>query len=175
VARDAIKRLDDVDASSVTLERENDGAITFEAKKGKSINLEKLHEGLKETRLSGKPPGRTGSVIHYLEITATGQVVTVGSETVLRVSGTGEPFTLGEDLNVQPKGPSKTLQELREALAKGAKVVSVTGRVQGWSGHFPKVLRFYPPEPTRDPNTPGKPVATKPPVLIVTDFQTATK
>jgi hypothetical protein len=57
------------------------------------------------------------------------------------------------------------LQRLWAALAKGQRVTSVTGRVDGWNGPFPKLLNVPPP-----PGEPGKS-----PLLIVTDFQTAAR
>jgi hypothetical protein len=55
-------------------------------------------------------------------------------------------------------------QRLQQRLAKGEKLVSVTGRVQGWSGRWPDVLR----------ELAGKEKAAdkKPALLMVTDFQT---
>ena len=42
-------------------------------------------------------------------------------------------------------------ERLRKAVAGGAKVTTVTGRVQGWSGRFPEVLR--PGRKTAGPET----------------------
>src|SRR5262245_51534420 len=143
MVRDTIARQSDVDAGSIKYEMEpgtgryRNGTITFSAKKGKSVDLDKLHESLRATRLGG----RTRSGVNYFEITAEGEVAVVGKEALLKVSGTGQQFALGEDPKAKPKAGTKTpYQRLRDALAKGEKVTSVTGRVDGWSGVWPTVL-----------------------------------
>jgi hypothetical protein len=146
MARDAIARQFDVDKNSVTLHREpggkggyQPGTITFQAKKGKSIDLEKLRESIAATRLSGG----TNMRMDWLEITATGEVREDGKELLLKVSGTGQEFVLGED----PAGTT-VLSRLREALTRGTKITSVTGHVAGWKGRFPDVLKAMAPDTT---------------------------
>jgi hypothetical protein len=169
VARDATARQSDVDDKSVKLVAEGEsryspGKITFSAKKGKSIDLDKLRADLQETRL-GK---RTSSRVTYLEITATGKVVEDGKELRLHVGGTKQQFLLGEDPKDKPKEGEKTpLARLRESVAKGKKVISVTGRVQGWSGVWPAVLKELAAEQEKEPSK------RKPSVLHVTDFEVA--
>jgi hypothetical protein len=165
VARDAIARLYDVEKNSVKLVAEpakgsyQPGTILFSARKNKSIDLDKMYASLQATRLSGG----TRMGIDYLEITATGQVVAAERDVLLKVAGTAQQFALGDDPSAKPKeGEKSPFQRLQEALARGAKVTGVTGRVQGWNGVFPVVLRSWPDEATK-----------KPPMLIVTDFQTA--
>ncbi len=172
--RDTIARQSDVEKSSVKMDVEPGthkyriGTITFAAKKDKSIDLEKIHDAIRATRLSGK----TNSAVKYLEITATGEVVTAEKKTLLKVSGTAQEFVLGEDPSAKPKNNGKTpFQKLQEALAKGNKVESVTGRVQGWSGRWPDVLRALAAEPAKDAKPSDKAAAKQPPLLIVTDFQ----
>ena len=72
----------------------------------------------------------------YLEITVTGTVETRKTELVLKVSGTAEEFFLGEAPTA--KG---VLDRLREAVARGDPIKAVVGRVPGWSGRFPDVLK----------------------------------
>ena len=81
MARDAIARQYDVDKNSVTLEPGpvtekgkgyHPGTISFRAKEGKSIDLEKLRQSIAATRLSGG----TNMRMDYLEITATGDEYT---------------------------------------------------------------------------------------------------
>jgi hypothetical protein len=140
MARDAIARQYDVDADSIILTPIGQkasyqlGTIEFFAKKGKSIDLDTLDESIAATRLSGN----TSMSIDYLEITAKGAVVERGKELVLKVSGTGQEFVLNEEPTA--KGG---LQRLREAVARADKVYTVTGRVPGWSGRFPDVLRAW--------------------------------
>jgi hypothetical protein len=138
MARDAIARQYDVDADSTKLTSFEGqtgsyqlGTIEFFAKKGKSIDLDKLDESIAATRLSG----RTNMSIDYLEIKAKGEVVERGKELVLKVSGTGQELVLSEEPTA--KGG---LERLREAVARGDKVSTVTGRVPGWTGRFPDVL-----------------------------------
>jgi hypothetical protein len=171
--RDTIARQFDVDKDSVKYDVEPGsgryrlGTITFAAKKGKSVDLKKLHESLRETRL-GK---RTNSKCISLEITAEGDVVVVDKQPRLKVSGTGQEFTLADDPKAKPKEGTKSAYErLKEALAKGEKIARVTGHVQAWSGVWPKVLiALDEKEKTEKPST------KKPELLVVTGFQTVKK
>jgi hypothetical protein len=171
--RDTIARQSDVDKSSMKYEvepgsgRYRIGTITFFAKKGKSIDLEKIHESIKGTRLSGG----TRSAINYLEITVEGTVVEVDKKMLLRVTGTMHQFGLSDDPKAKPEAKTP-LQRLREALAKGEKVVTVTGRVEGWSGPWPVVLRELPGAPAKGSKE-DKPSSKKKALLVVTDFQMA--
>ncbi len=176
--RDTIARQSDVDKSSMKYEVEpgsgkyRNGTITFYPQKGKSLDLAKIHASLQTTRLAGK----TRSAVNYLEITAKGEVTVVEKDTLLKVAGTTQQFALGDDPKAKPKEEAKTpFQRLCEALAKGETVTSVTGRVIGWSGPWPEVLRALAGEPAKDSEKSDKPAAKKPLLLIVTDFQTAKK
>ena len=140
MARDAIARQYDVDADSIILQpiepkvSYQRGTIEFAPKKGKSIDLDKISESITATRLSGG----TKMSIDYLEITAKGEVVEREKELVLKVSGMGQELVL----TAEPTARGD-LQRLREAVARGDKVSTVTGRVPGWSGRFPEVLRAW--------------------------------
>ena len=133
MAADAIARQYDVNKNSVNLFCEpgkgsyRPGTITFSAKKGASIDLGKIHESITATRLSGG----TNMSVDYLEITAMGEIQASNKEVVLK--GAGSVFVL-ED------GP-KTKGMVQKLRDEGAKVASVTGRVQGWNGRFPDMLR----------------------------------
>jgi hypothetical protein len=161
MARDAISRQYDVDKNSVTLVCEAGkggylpGTITFQAKRGRSIDLVKLRESIAATRLSGG----TNMGMEFLEITATGTVQASDKEVVLKVTGTNDVFVLSEAPSA--KG---TLQRLRDALARGEMVTSVVGRLQGWNGRFPDVLKALAKTPPQNR-----------PVLLVTDFEIAKK
>jgi hypothetical protein len=164
MARDAIARQYDVEKNSVTLTEDPNaegnyrpGKIAFQARKGKSIDLEKLRESIAATRLSGG----TSMRVDWLEITALGEVVAAGPELRLKVSGTGQELVLGEE-----PAAREVWQRLREAQARGARITSVTGKVQGWNGKFPDVLRALAPD------APG---GQKPPLLLVTGFEVAGK
>jgi hypothetical protein len=157
MARDAIARQYDVDKNLVTLTSEpgkggyRPGLITFFPKKGKTLDLDKIHESITATRLSGG----TRMGVDYLEITARGAVVVRDRELLLKVSGADQPFVLAEE-----PGTKAALSRLREALTAGATVTSITGRVQGWSGTFPNVLKAL-ADAKHD---------SKATVLLVTDF-----
>jgi len=140
MASDAITRLYDVDADSV---KYVGGNLHFSAKKGQSIDVDKIYESFSATRLSvfggRQPDGEgwgTGSGVTYLELTARGEVLERGKDLLLKVSGTGHELVLSED----PRAKGALLR-LRQAVADGAKVNNVTGRVPGWTGHFPAVLK----------------------------------
>lgn len=146
MARDAISRQYDVEKNSMTLTCEEGkksyrpGIITFHAKKGRSLDIDKIRESITATRLSGG----TGMKVDYLEITATGMIEFGDRTTVLKVSGTDVEFTLHEDADA--KG---MLEKLRTAVKRGDKIATVTGRLPGWNGVFPKVLQglaAMPPE-----------------------------
>jgi hypothetical protein len=141
MASDAIARQYDVDADSMRLIRppgqKGDyqlGTIEFAAKKGKSINLDKIHESLTATRLSGG----TSMSMDFLELTATGKVFERDGELVLQVSGTGQELVLHEESTAKDN-----FQRLRDAVGRGKNVSSVTGRVPGWNGRFPAVLKTW--------------------------------
>lgn len=138
MARDAITRQYDVDKNLVTLTCEDGkggyrpGLITFHAKKGKSIDLNKIRESITATRLSGG----TGMGVDYLEITALGAVQVRDKDLLLTVSGSKQQFTL-----VESPAAKGMAQKLRDAVGRGDKVIGVIGRVHGWNGTFPPVLR----------------------------------
>ena len=77
MAADAIARQYDVDKNRMTLVCETEsgnyrpGTITFFPKPGKSLDLRKMEESLRATRLSGG----TSMSVTYLDITVLGEVV----------------------------------------------------------------------------------------------------
>src|SRR5262249_27978213 len=99
MARDAIARQYDVDKNSVILFCEADkgeyrpGTIISHAKKGRSVDLEKVRESIAATRLSGGTNMRVVS----LEITARGEVVADGQGLLLKAPGTRQEFVLAEN------------------------------------------------------------------------------
>ena len=158
------------------VETEDGGRVVFAARPGCSLDLAKIHACLKETRLSGKPPGKTRSRILYLEVTAAGEVVASDKELLFKVKGTKEVFRLEDEPGPMASTPEGTaFQRLQKAVARGQKVISVTGRVKGWSGHFPAVLRGLPAEFTPDPKDQHGPPVLRPPLLYVVGFAEAGK
>ena len=175
MARDATARLYDVDKDSVVLTRREGpvryaiGTITFAARKGRLVNLDKLHESIWATRLSGG----TRMALSWLEVSAVGEVASVfpplpprggavvEGKVILKVTGSHDRFVLTADPKAKAKGDEKApFERLRRALERGEKVVSVTGRIEGWSGPFPKFLSQLP---------------AKPRTLLITDFRTSTQ
>jgi hypothetical protein len=138
MARDAISRQYDVERNSMIYVcapgkgSYMPGTITFQPKKGRSLDLNKIRESISASRLSAG----TGMSVDYFEITALGAVDLRDNEPLLTVSGTGQQFKLTESASAKGQ-----LQKLRDALGRGEKVTSVTGRVQGWTGGFPVVLK----------------------------------
>jgi hypothetical protein len=135
VAADAIARQYDVNKNSVKLYCEpgkqsyRPGTITFLAKKGASIDLDKIRESITATRLSGG----TNMSVDYLEIIVTGEIQ-AGDKEVLLKGKSGPVFVLLDG----PKAKDSIVQKLRAA---GDQVMSVTGQVQGWNGRFPVMLQ----------------------------------
>ena len=159
MARDATARLYDVDEDSLSYsraiekEKYDTGTIVFHAKKGKLVDLDKLHESIWATRLSGG----TNSGVLSLEVTAVGRATFTGTEALLSVTGSKERFLLVE--NVESKeSPKRVLEQLRDAAAREETRLSVTGLVKGWRGKWPVVLRRGQPKPRQ---------------IMVTGFQTA--
>ena len=141
MARDATARQYDVDAYGVKLDIDK-GLITFQAKKGGLVDLDKLHESIWATRLSGG----TGMGTNWLDVTAVGEVVVQKDRVVLKVTGTDGIFVL-QDVSKSKPGDKSPLSRLRESAQDGQKQVSVTGRVDGWKGHFPPFLKTLPKKP----------------------------
>jgi hypothetical protein len=160
MAADAVARQYDVDKNRMTLVCETEsgsyrpGIITFFPKTGKSIDLRKMEESLRATRLSGG----TSMSVSYLDITVVGELIGNGEAVQLKGAGGSGLFVL------KAAKDNSALQRLREAAGAGAKTVSVTGRVDGWSGRFPVMLGAL-----------AKRSANEPVVLFVTDFEAGKK
>ena len=152
MARDATARLYDVDENKVAflrpkqLDRSTHGTITFKAKKGKLIDLDKLHESVWATRLSRG----TRSGLVSLEVTAVGSISVGKKQPRLNVAGSDAFFLL-------QKGKSKQEREAFERMTKSLLQASfrrtptarVTGTVDGWGGVWPSVLKKLPRKPRR--------------------------
>ena len=124
----------DEDSVKLTCESEEGkyrpGTISFEAKQGKSINIGEIQKAIAATRLSGN----TNMRVNYLEIVVRGDLAFRNQEASLRVKGADQVFELEADDRILEK-------ELRDAAARSASSVTVVGRVDGWNGRFPVVLR----------------------------------
>ncbi len=147
MACEATARLYDVDEDSVVFEKldrtqkYDQGTITFRARKGMLIDLGKLHESIRATRLSGG----TRSGLVSLVVTAIGQVVLTEDETTLRVSGSDSQFVLRK----HPDDKHAAAFEKLQAAAGGSKVIRVTGQIDDYMGRWPDVLSKQPETPRR--------------------------
>jgi hypothetical protein len=135
VARDATARQYDVDADRVKLDIDK-GEITFHAKKGRLVDLDKLHESIWATRLGVG----TGMSMNWIDVNATGELVAEKDRIVLKVKGSDQLFVLKES-------DKKVFAKLREAAEGKQKSVTVSGRVEDWKGHFPPFLKTLPKKP----------------------------
>ena len=161
MAREAITRLYDVDDDSVVYEKPlfrgkyDHGSISFRAKPGKLIDLDKLHESVWATRLSGG----TRSALLSLDVTVAGDVAVHKGTTTLMEPRSKKTFLLAQTPDSSSEGEKPSpFKALQAALADGKQVTSVTGRLEGWTGHWPKFLNKPPPKPLR---------------VFVTDFEIA--
>ena len=148
MARDATSRLYDVDAETIAFKsltktgKYDTGTVTFRAKTGKRIDLDELHESVWATRLSKG----TSSGLVSLEVTAAGVIVVGDKETTLKVAAAEPEFVLAQNPEADFKN---AFDELKAALARGEKVTSVSGRLDGWSGRWPEMLKKLPAKPRR--------------------------
>ena len=139
MARDATARQYDVDADAVKLDVKT-GLITFQAKKGRLVDLDKLHESIWATRLGVG----TGMALNWIDVTAVGEVVVEKERIVLKVKGSWQLFVLKAGDKADDK---KVFGKLRDEAKAGKKSTSVFGRVEGWKGHFPPFLKTLPKKP----------------------------
>lgn len=159
MARDATARLYDVDENSVVYKRPklegkyDHGTIAFRGKRGRLVNLDKLHESVWATRLSGG----TRSGLVSLDVTVLGNVAVSGDEFAMEVTGSEKRFVIAANPDGEAEAAS-AFERLKAAIDRGESVVSVTGRLQGWAGRWPDVLQKLPRKPRR---------------IMVADFQTA--
>jgi hypothetical protein len=155
VAREATARLYDVDEDSVIFKKLNQtekydqGVITFRARRGKLIDLDKLHESVWASRLAHG----TRSGLVSLDVVVIGEAIHAQDGMQLKVSGSEAEFVL-------VKGPSKeqakTFAQLVEAVAGEPQAVKLTGRIDNYRGRWPSLH--------------SKPVA-KPRRLLVMSFE----
>ena len=151
MARDATARLYDVDDSSVVYTKPNKkgkydhGTIAFRARKGKLIDLDKLHESVWATRLSGG----TSSGLVRLDVTAVGQVVADGNNIVLKITGSKKTFVLTGAAKVKAGSQQQVaFQKVKVAIFTGDQV-RITGQIEGWRGRWPGMLSKRPASPRR--------------------------
>ena len=159
MARDATARLYDVDENKVAflrpkrLDRYTHGTIKFQARKGKLIDLDKLHESVWATRLSKG----TRSGLVSLEVTAVGTLAVSNKQMRLVIPGSDAFFLLQKGKSKQEREAFERMtKSLLQASFRRTPTVRVTGTVEGWGGVWPSVLKKLPRKPRR---------------IIVTGFQ----
>lgn len=146
-----------MDKDSVKLDADK-GALTFTAKKGQSLDPDALLDAIMKTTFHAK--------LNHLEVKVLGRVVVGEKVALLKGTGGKQQFTLGPDPDAKPKdGEVTPFERLKKAVGKGDKVVSVTGRVNGWGGDFRRSKKDEDPKP----EAPAKPKG--PPLLLVIDFE----
>jgi hypothetical protein len=157
MVREAATRLYDVDRNAVIVKRltqtgnYDTGTIVIHPKPGKLIDLDQLHESIWATRLSGG----TKSGLVGLHVTVAGEGAVLDNEPIVNVAGPDAYFVLRKNPDDKHQA---AFDELCSALDRGEKVVGVSGRLEGWAGRWPDVLRKLPPKPRR---------------ILVTEFETA--
>lgn len=145
MAVDATARLYDVDEDTVVFkrlkatEKYDQGVFTFRARKGKLIDLDKLHESIWATRLSGG----TRSGLVQLKVSAIGKVTRDKKSFALRVMGTDRTFQLAAD---SEEGKTEPYEQLVRSMTDSEQVVKVTGVIDNYQGRWPNVLRKKPPK-----------------------------
>jgi hypothetical protein len=114
-----------VDRKQVQLD-EDSGTIRFQARSGRSVDLDAVRRALEGARLFP----REGLRLDYLEVTVAGEAAAVGKSLRLKALGGRQEFILvpGAGRDAAP------FRRLQGALKQRRKVTTVTGRVSGWSG-----------------------------------------
>lgn len=139
---DATARLYDVDEDRVVFKKldqtrkYDQGTITLVARKGKLIDLQKLHESIWATRLSGG----TRSGLVSLDVTAIGGVVERDGTVLLNVADSDAEFVL---LPSESDELAKAFGTLQAAAGSQTKF-RVTGRIDNYQGRWPTVLNKRP-------------------------------
>ena len=79
-------------------------------------------------------------------MTVAGTIVVADKEATLKVTGAEPEFVLAQNPEADFKN---AFDELKAALERGEKVTSVSGRLDGWSGRWPEMLKKLPAKPRR--------------------------
>ena len=138
MAVDATARLYDVDEDTVVFtkldktQKYDQGEVRFRARKGKLINLEKLHESIWATRLSG----RTSSGLVSLEVVAVGNVIKTQDGATLKVADSDSEFHL-----IRSSEHPEVFDQLLQAGDDQETTVSITGVVDGYQGRWPSLFK----------------------------------
>ena len=145
MAVDATARLYDVDEDSVVFNKlqktakYDQGTVTFRARKGKLIDLDKLHESIWATRLSGG----TRSGLVSLEVTAIGEVVATEEKIVLKVTGSNKEFVLAKHSDDEHAAAFAKLR------SDANKPIKLSGVIDNYMGRWPSLFKKQPKNPRR--------------------------
>ena len=137
MACDATARLYDVDEDSVVFRKldktaeYDQGTVTFNARQGKLIDLDKLHESVWATRLSRG----TSSGLVSLEVVAIGQIVVKGETITLHVTDNEKEFVLAKHSD------EKYAEVFAQLSSHANKRVKLSGLVDKYSGRWPGLLQ----------------------------------
>lgn len=139
MAVDATARLYDVDEDTVVFKKLNrtqkydQGLVTFRARRGKLIDLDKLHESLWATRLSGG----TRSGLVQLEVVTIGSVVQEPEGPVLKVAGSDREFRL-----LKAPDAADVFQRLLKTVGSQTNLrFRIEGKIANYRGRWPNLLR----------------------------------
>ncbi|MBC8353719.1 MAG: hypothetical protein H8E66_17105 [Planctomycetes bacterium] len=145
MACDATARLYDVDEDSVVFNKlqkttkYDQGTVTFRARQGKLIDLDKLHESVWATRLSGG----TRSGLVSLEVTVIGEVVATEETIVLKVADSDKEFVLVKHADDQHAAAFAKLR------SDSIKPVKLSGVIDNYVGRWPSLFKKSPTNPRR--------------------------
>jgi hypothetical protein len=143
VAVDATARLYDVDEDSVVFKRldktdsYDQGVFTFRARKGKLIDLDKLHESIWATRLSGG----TRSGLVSLEVVAIGKLINTQNGVILRVAGADAEFVLAKSTTPEH---TEAFSQLMNSEGNANRLIKVTGVIDNYQGRWPTLFEKQP-------------------------------
>ena len=135
MAREAAARLYDVDEHTVTFtklnqtEKYDQGVVEFRARKGKLIDLAKLHESVWASRLAHG----TRSGLVSLDVVVIGEVVETQDGWIFDVADSDAKFELA-------KSPKENMAKAFENLkATAGQVVKLNGRIDNYKGRWPSL------------------------------------
>jgi hypothetical protein len=147
VACDATSRLYDVAHESVVFKRldktksYDQGLIIFQARKGALVDLDKLHESVWATRLSGG----TRSGLVKLDVTTIGELSRSDDAITLNVSNSNARFVLAKH---SASEHAEAFDQLLKLVGDNQRV-RVTGQIDRYSGRWPAVLKTKPAGPRK--------------------------
>ena len=135
MAVDATARLYDVDEDSCVFKKlqktkkYDQGTVTFRARRGKLVDLDKLHESIWATRLAHG----TRSGLVSLDVVAIGKAIRAQDGILMTVSGSDSGFVLAKSPNKEHDPAFAKLQQ----SAGLNQLLKVSGRIDNYKGRWP--------------------------------------